>query len=78
MPLCSTGGISPTNPFEGTVSPFVPVCEILKILKPGSLRPSHCSCLAEHLQKKTITSLARTSGFSSAKWVTAQAIPSSS
>lgn len=23
----------------------------LRILKPGSLRPSHCSCLAEHLQK---------------------------
>lgn len=78
MPLCSTGGISPTNPSEGTVSPFVPVCEVLKILKPGSLRPSHCSYLAEHLQKKTITSFAQTSGFSSAKWVTAQATPSSS
>lgn len=38
MPLCSTGGISPMNPSEGRLSLFVPVCEVLQILKPGSLR----------------------------------------
>lgn len=37
----------------------------------GALRPTHCSCLAV-LFKKTITSLARASGFSSTKWVTAR------